>query len=269
MEQDRQEKERTAAAVWKQEELERLSSQELLALYRDTGSEEAKWALVLRMTDLVRSIASQVCGLYSSFAQLDDIVEEGILVLLSAVDKYDPAQNTKFETYVAKRLRGMIVDLARKQDWVPRQLRQKAARLSRQTEDLANRLGRMPSSQEMADDLGISRAEYDALLSETAVSNLLSLEAVLDSSGGQGVRGQDMGSSPEEVYEERELYEVLRQSVAGLRDKERLVLSLFYEKGMSMKEIAQVLHVSPPRVSQIHSKAISHLRLAMKQYIEA
>ena len=111
-----------------EEAVEQMSNQELLFLYRESGDEELKWKLVLRMTGMVRAIAAQVWGIYSSFAQLDDIVEEGILVLLSAVDKFDPSKDVKFETYVSKRLRGMIVDLARHQDWLPRQVRQKSIR---------------------------------------------------------------------------------------------------------------------------------------------
>lgn len=114
-----------------EEAVEQMSNQELLFLYRESGDEELKWKLVLRMTGMVRAIAAQVWGIYSSFAQLDDIVEEGILVLLSAVDKFDPSKDVKFETYVSKRLRGMIVDLARHQDWLPRQVRQKSIRLNR------------------------------------------------------------------------------------------------------------------------------------------
>ena len=84
-----------------EEAVEQMSNQELLFLYRESGDEELKWKLVLRMTGMVRAIAAQVWGIYSSFAQLDDIVEEGILVLLSAVDKFDPSKDVKFETYVS------------------------------------------------------------------------------------------------------------------------------------------------------------------------
>ena len=98
------------------EEAEKLDNQALLERYKETGDPDLKWMLVLRYTDLVRKVASQATGIYSSFAQLDDVVQEGLLVLLGAVDKFDPTQNVKFETYVSKRLRGMILDLARKQD---------------------------------------------------------------------------------------------------------------------------------------------------------
>ena len=202
---------------------------------------------------------------------LDDIVEEGILVLLSAVDKFDPSKDVKFETYVSKRLRGMIVDLARHQDWLPRQVRQKSIRLNRAREELSMQMGRTPSSAEMADHLGVTREEYGAMLSETAVSGLLSFEALLDTQG-RGARQRisgESGNPPEELCEEQELHETLKQGISSLREKEQLVLSLYYEKELSMKEIAQVLNVSAPRISQIHSRAIEHLRQYMKQYMEA
>ncbi len=259
------------AAVYTQEQLDAMDNQTLLSLYQETGSEELKWALVLRFTGLIRRMASQVCGLYSSFAQLDDIVNEGILVLLSAVDKFDPSKDVKFETYVSKRLRGMIIDLARNQDWLPRQVRQKSIRLNRAAEELAMELGRTPSSQEVADRLGLNREEYANLLSETAVSGLVSLESLLDaglSGGSRQVFSADAGAQPEERYQERELHEVLQKGIASLREKEQTVLSLYYEKELNMKEIAKLLNVSAPRVSQIHSRAIQHLYLYMKQYLE-
>ena len=177
-----------------EEAVEQMSNQELLFLYRESGDEELKWKLVLRMTGMVRAIAAQVWGIYSSFAQLDDIVEEGILVLLSAVDKFDPSKDVKFETYVSKRLRGMIVDLARHQDWLPRQVRQKSIRLNRAREELSMQMGRTPSSAEMADHLGVTREEYGAMLSETAVSGLLSFEALLDTQG-RGARQRISGEA--------------------------------------------------------------------------
>ena len=256
--------------TFSQEEIDQMENGELLALYRETGDTNLKWALVLRFTGMIRRVALQVCGLYSSFAQLDDIINEGLLVLLNAVDKFDPAKDVKFETYVSKRLRGMVVDLARHQDWLPRQVRQKSVKLNRAAEELASQLGHTPDSQEMADYLGVSKEEYATMLSETAVSGLLSFEALLTSGStgaGRGLAAAAQDGRPEELYEEQELHEILRQGIASLRDKERLVLSLYYEKELNMKEIAQVLNVSAPRISQIHSRAIQHLRLYMKKYM--
>lgn len=269
---DRQGGVSSQAASISQAEIDEMDNKALLEAYQTTGDPGLKWALVLRFTGMVRRVASQVCGLYNSFAEPDDIINEGILVLLNAVDKFDPTKDTKFETYVSKRLRGMVIDLARNQDWLPRQVRQKTARLNRATEELAMELGRMPTSREMAEHMGITMEEYASALAETTASGLISFEALLDAGGGGGGRsltGSGQEELPEEHCEEQELHEILRKGVASLREKEQMVLSLYYEKGLNMREIAQVLNVSAPRVSQIHSRAIQHLRLYMKQYLEA
>lgn len=254
------------------EEAEKLDNQSLLLLYKKTGDQELKWMLVLRFKDLVRRTAAQASGIYSNFAQLDDIVQEGLLVLLNAVDKFDPTQNVKFETYVSKRLRGMILDLARKQDWLPRQVRQKATRLSRAVDELSVKLGRDPESGEVAEYLGLTREQYDALVSETAVTSLVSFEAVLDACGSAAEKSlsqKEQTDSPQEEFENQELHSVLAQNISALRENEQIVLSLYYEKELNMKEIAQVMGVSAARVSQIHSRALQRLREGMKQYLEA
>ena len=247
-------------------------TRELLERYHETGDEQLKWQIVLQYTDLVKKVAFQARGLFNSFAQLDDIIHEGILVLLNAVDKFDASKGIKFETYIAKRLRGMMIDLVRKQDWVPRLVRQKAVRLNRAAEELAGELGCAPTGKEIADRLGVTPEEYENLRAEAAVSNLMSFEALLDSYGSSGAAADEQyalsstDSPPEEVCQEKELHELLEQGIDSLRDNEKLVLSLYYEKELTMKEIAQVLGVSAPRVSQIHSGAIQHLREIMQQY---
>lgn len=254
------------------EEAEKLDDRALLQLYRRTGDQELKWTLVLRYSQLVRRIALQASGLYSSFAQLDDIIQEGLLVLLNAVDKFDPDKNVKFETYVSTRLRGMIVDLARRQDWLPRQVRQKSVRLNRAVDELSAQLGRAPESDEVARYMGLTREQYDALLSETAVSSLVSFEAVLDSCGSATEKLMtqgEMNDPTEEEFQDKELHQILKEGIASLRENERMVLSLYYEKELNMKEIAQVLGVSAARVSQIHSRALQRLRVYMKQYMQA
>lgn len=258
----------SAPSVGEQEEIAHLDNEQLLLRYKETGDEALKWALVLRFQEQIRRIAIRTCGLYSSFSQLDDVIHEGILALLSAVDRFDPSKGVKLETYVAKRLKGMVIDLTRKQDWLPRQLRQTSSKLNRAVDELSVELGHMPVSQEVADHLGVSKAEYEKMLSDTAGANLLSFEMLLDSYGsaaGKRIATGEYEDQPEELCEERELRENLAQGIAALRPNERLVLSLYYEKELTMKEIAQVLGVSPPRVSQIHSHAIQRLRVFLNE----
>lgn len=248
-----------------------MDNQELMLRYKETGDENLKWELVLRFQEQIRRIAIRTCGLYSSFHQLDDVIHEGILTLLGAIDRFDPQKGVKLETFVAKRLRGMVIDLGRKQDWMPRQLRQKSNRLNRAMEELSVELGRMPTGQEVADYMGMTREEYEKTLSDTAGANLISFEMLLDTYGGMAGRMVSQSHqvvSPEDYYEEQELRQALEAAIASLRDNEKLVLSLYYERELTMKEISEVLGVSTPRVSQIHSHAIAQLRTYLQQELQ-
>ncbi len=241
-------------------------SDELLRLYKETGDNEIKWQIVMRYTDYIKRVAFKTNGLYNSFAQMDDIVHEGVLVLLSAVERFDITKEVKFETYVSKRLRGMIVDLARKNDWLPRHLRQRAIKINKATDNLSLKLGRMPTSQEIADELGVTKEEYTSMISDTALTNLMSLEMLLDTYGnasGKLVSAADIKNAPDEILEEKAMFNSLKGCISKLRENEQLVLSLYYEKELTMKEIAHVMGVSAPRVSQIHSRAIQELRYFM------
>ena len=254
-------------------EIEAMDTPGLLNLYKQTGDEELKWPLVLRYEGLIKSAALQIRGVYSSFAQVDDIVSEGILTLLTSIDKFDPDKGIKFETYVAKRIRGMVIDLARKQDWLPRNIRQRAKEIDAAVSSLANELGRFPTDQEVAGHLGIPTDKYQKEAARVALSNTLSLDALMDARDLEGYRfevsSEDPAVQPEAVLEDQELQETLASGIAALQKNEQIVLSLYYEKNLHMKEIAQVMGVSEPRISQIHSRAIQKLREHMGTYMNS
>ena len=254
-------------------EIEAMDTPDLLSLYKRTGDETLKWPLVLRYEGLIKSAALQIRGVYSSFAQVDDIVSEGILTLLTSIDKFDPDKGIKFETYVAKRIRGMVIDLARKQDWLPRNIRQRAKEIDAAVSHLANELGRFPTDQEVAGHLGIPTDKYQKEAARVALSNTLSLDALMDARDMEGGRfelsDQDPKLQPETVLEDRELQETLAAGISSLQENEQIVLSLYYEKNLHMKEIAQVMGVSEPRISQIHSRAIQKLREHMGAYMNS
>ena len=252
-----------------QEQLDAMSKEDLLLLYRSTGCQELKWTLALRYVGLVKSIALQVRGVYSSFAQVDDIINEGVLALVGAVDKFDPDKGIKFETFVSKRIRGAIIDLARRQDWVPRSVRRKAREIDQASVELYAELGRSPTDEEIAGRLGISCQQYQEDLANTALCNLLSLDSLFDDQdqGGMDVADSVGTGRPEDSLLRQELLDTLTEGIASLRENEQTVVSLYYRKNLSMKEIAQVMDVSEPRISQIHSRAIQKLKLYMQQYM--
>lgn len=250
---------------------ETMPNEVLLAEYHQTHDEELKKVIVLRYVYLVKNMALKLRGVYLSFAQVDDMINEGVILLMGAIDKFDPEQNVKFETFISKRLRGMIIDLARRQDWLPRSVRKRMREIEQTGSELFSELGRQPTDKEIADRMGITETKYQEELAKTAVCNVLSLDMLLEEREGEIPTRRppqtDPDAQPEEYFEKKEMYEVLRMAVSELRENEQLVLSLYYQKSLQMKEIAQIMGVSEPRVSQIHSNAIRKLRICMEKYL--
>lgn len=250
---------------------ETMDNETLLAEYKQSASHELKQLLVMRYVHLVRNVALQFKGVYLSFAQVDDIINEGIILLMSALDKFDLEKNVKFETFVSKRLRGMIIDLARRQDWTPRSVRKRMREIDAATGELFSELGRSPNDKEIAQRLGLTETRYQEEVAKTALCNVMSLDMLLDERDNEPqskhLPSTDAESQPEQSFQQKELFEMLKGSIGQLRDNEQMVLSLYYQKSLQMKEIAQVLGVSEPRVSQIHSNAIRKLRVRMTEYI--
>ena len=249
---------------------DQIETTELLELYKKTGDEQIKWEVVLRYEQLVKYVALQVRGIYNGFAQIEDIIQEGLLTLLKSIDKFDPAKGVKFETFVSKRIRGMVVDLARKQDWVPRNVRKRAKEIDEATTELANQMGRYPTSAEMAKYLDVSEERYQKDLACIAVNNVVSLEALMDAGEMDGRRVEvpstDSSGMPDSVLEEQEKREVFERAIASLQENEQIVLSLYYVENLLLKDIAHIMNVSEPRVSQIHTRAIGKLRKELMHY---
>lgn len=254
-----------------QAEIDAIDTQELMLLYKATGDEALRWPLVLRYEHLVETAAMQVRSVYSGFAQVEDIINEGILTLLSAIDKYDPDKGVKFETFVGKRIRGMIIDLARQQDWIPRTVRRRNREIEAAVTELSNQLGHHPTDQEIADHLNISLERYQKDMADIALSNVLSLDALMNMYDNDGplveMLSSDADMQPENVLQCRELQDILASGICTLRKNEQIVLSLHYEKNLQFNEIAQVMELSAPRISQIHAKAIEKLRNYMEPYL--
>ena len=197
-------------------------------------------------------------------------MNEGILTLLKAIDRFDPDKGVKFETYIAKRIRGMVIDLARKQNWIPRTLRQRAKEIDNTVVELSADLGRYPTDDEVIERMGVSKERYQRDMASIALSDLLSLDMLMDVREGADSRLEvpsgDVRTQPEAALERQELQKTLADGIASLQKNEQIVLSLYYEKNLHMKEIAQVMDLSGPRISQIHTRAIQKLKNYMEQY---
>ncbi|MBD5633512.1 MAG: FliA/WhiG family RNA polymerase sigma factor [Candidatus Eremiobacteraeota bacterium] len=196
--------------------------------------------------------------------ELNDLINDGVVGLIDAIEKYDDDRGVKFETYAITRIHGAIIDALRALDWVPRAIRQKARELERTQHDLEAEMGRQPNEDEVAGRMGVSRRELEALQQKVRGTSVLSLEEHLPNDRGNDIplldtlKGDDGDLSTD--VEQREIREALVGAVESLSKQERIVIKLYYFEGQTLKEIKQVLEVSESRVSQIHAQAVIHLR---------
>lgn len=256
----------------KQYEADQMTNEELLLAYKETGDLFLKQELVLRYVHVVKSIAIHMRNVYANFTQLEDIVNEGVIALIQGIDKFDITMNVKFETFISKRIRGLVIDLARKQDWVPRSIRKVVKDIEQANDFLLEKLGRAPTEEEVADYMELPIQKYRYYLSNSNFFNVLSLDMVIedvgDSKNIKGIKTNSHEITPEQNLLNLELSSTLKEAIQNLKENEQLVISLYYEKNLNMKNISKVMGISEPRVSTIHSNAIKKLREHMIKYNE-
>lgn len=245
------------------------SNEELLDMYRKEGKLEVKQALVLRYLYIVKTIAFQMQNIYSGSLQMEDIINEGVIAIMKGIDRYDPERDNKFETFISRRIRGMIIDLVRKNDWMPRDFRKQVKAMETVQNTLSRNLGRPPSDEEVAAAMEMDLKKYRKFQRMSTMMNVLSLDMITDEEGehqSMQLSSSDADSQPERAFLEEESRKILAEAVNSLKEKEKLVISLYYVEELNMGQIAQVLGVSEPRISQIHSSAIRKLKAYMSTY---
>jgi RNA polymerase sigma factor for flagellar operon FliA len=225
--------------------------------------------IVHRYLHLVKYVAGRASVNLPSNVEINDLINDGIVGLMDAIEKYDDARGVKFETYAITRINGAIVDALRSLDWVPRAVRRRARELERTHQRLELELGRAPDERELAAGLGISVRELDRLTARVRDGALLSLEDVLPNGRGHEVALadtlEDERSDVTAEVEGRELRAELVRAVNSLPAQERTVIHLCYFKGQTLKEIKTALGVSESRISQVHSHAVVRLRQRLRE----
>jgi RNA polymerase sigma factor for flagellar operon FliA len=219
--------------------------------------------------DTVKYITLSMRNVYAKYGDTDDLVNEGVIALISAVETFDLNRGVKFETYATLKIKGAIIDYVRKQDWVPRQIRKFGKELDEAYGALYNQLGRYPENQEIADYLGIDREQLEKRLADTAGANTLSFEELLyeDNFNSIDKLGGQAEFADREIYE-KEQKQVIADAIASLNPRERQVVTLYYYEKLKFNEIAKVLGVTESRVCQIHSKSMLLLRRQLENYIK-
>lgn len=223
--------------------------------------------LVAEHASLVKRIAYHLLQRLPNSVQVDDLIQAGMLGLLEASSKYDAKKGASFTTFAGIRIRGAMLDEVRRGDWAPRSVHRNSRRITQAIRDLEFQKGSGATDTEIAKYLGISLSEYSAMLRDSNGCRLFSFDEIFDVEDPEESRL--LGGSPGVLDEfQREQFKLrLASAIETLPERERLVLSLYYDEELNLKEIGEVLGVSESRVSQIHSQATLRLRSRLSEWM--
>jgi len=255
----------------------RLTSQEKAkefdkwVMWKEEGSREAEVDLITKFLPLVDKVANRLAINLPSNVDKDDLISYGRFGLLDALAKFDHTRGLQFETYAMWRIRGAMIDGLRENDWIPRTVRDKAKKIEEAYTYLEQQSLRMPTDEEVSTYLGISEKELQQVFYETSLATMVSIdETVGDEEEQKTARHSyivdEFTPRPENVAEVSSLKEVLINVIDKLPEKERTVVSLFYFEEMTLSEIAEIMCLSPSRISQLHSKALFRLRSTLSRW---
>ena len=218
--------------------------------------------LVQRFVPLVKRIAYHLMARLPANVQFEDLVQNGMLGLLDALDRFEEGFGAQFETYAAQRVRGAMLDGLRENDWLPRNLRRELRRIEGAISALEHTHGRAPSERELADTLGMSLADYQKTLQDARGHQLV----YFDDFAGEGDEDflerhfTDNNADPSNILEEKNVKALLVKAIERLPEREKLMMALYYEQELNLREIGEVMGVTESRVCQLHTQAIARLR---------
>jgi RNA polymerase sigma factor FliA len=235
--------------------------------YKGDGDERARERLVVAYSPLVKYVSGRMASGLPAHVDEADLISYGLVGLINAIERFEPARAIKFETYAMTRVKGAMIDELRTLDWVPRSVRSRARQIERANAKLEHTLQRAPTDEEMAAELELSVQEFqDALLqiSTSSIAALDELWTVGDSSGDQvsllDTLTDENAPDPAAVMDQTELKERIADAIRRLPEREQLVIALYYYENLTLREIGEVLSVTESRVSQLHTKAVLRLR---------
>ncbi|MCD1257794.1 FliA/WhiG family RNA polymerase sigma factor [Paenibacillus athensensis] len=240
-----------------------LAHLELWKQWKEQAWLPAKQALIEAYLPLVDYVSGRLAIGLPKTVSRDDLSSYGVMGLIDAVEKFDYARGLQFETYASWRIRGAIIDGLRQGDWVPRSVREKAKKIEDAYQKLEQHYLRSVTDAEISEYLQVSEQDFQHMLQDIAITTICSIDDPIreeDSETRLSLLVDEKAKNPEYKVNEFFLKESLAKAIERLTEKERTVVSLFYYEELSLSEIAEVMNLSPSRISQLHSKAILRLK---------
>ena len=240
------------------------------AMYNAAGQID-KDQLVQRFAPLVKRIAYHLMVRLPSSVQVDDLVQNGMLGLLDALGRFESGMGAQFETYAAQRIRGAMLDGLRENDWLPRSLRRDFRRIEEAITQLEQVHGRPPAEKELADALAMPLQDYQKMLQEARGHQLVSFEDLIEEGDEDYLERHlvDDSGDPARLFEDASLRDGLVQAIEALPEREKLMMALYYEQDLNLREIGEVMGVTESRVCQLHSQAVARLRAKLHEGVSS
>jgi len=238
-------------------------------MYTAQGTLDRKEAID-RYGSMVRRVAHQMIARLPPNVDVDDLVQAGMIGLFDAMTRYDAAGGAQFETFALQRVRGAMLDELRGADWMPRSVRKAQREIERAVRRLEQKLMRPPSENEIAAELGLDIAAYHRMLGDARGSQLLYLDDLGERGGDDSYLDRnEVGETadPVEAVHDQRFRKSLVAAIENLPEREKYVMSMYYEQDMNLKEIGAVLGVTESRISQLHSQAVARIRANLKEWI--
>jgi len=233
-----------------------------------SADEDVRNDLVLQHVPLVKRIAYHLLNRLPPSVQLDDLVQAGVVGLLDAARNFDPSQGASFETYAGIRIRGSMFDETRRNDWTPRSVHRKTRMVSEAVRTVENRTGHDAKDLEVANELNISLDEYHRILQDATGARIFSLNEIQSAEGSSKQPDSGEIADPLRKLQDSSFKKSLVDTINKLPEREKLVISLYYDEELNLREIGEVLNVSESRVCQIHSQAVIRLRSRMSDWLD-
>jgi len=236
--------------------------------YDQHGKFNSQQAFIERYSVLVKRIAHHLLGRLPPSVQVEDLIQAGMIGLIEAKQNYDGSKGASFETYAGIRIRGAMLDDIRKGDWVPRSVHKNNRQINQAIAELEGALNRDPFDSEVAEHLGMTLDQYHSALTDINCSKLVGIEDLGVSDDVISPADETDDSNPFKGVADDSFKKALVESIKQLPEREALVLSLYYDEELNLKEIGDVLGVSESRVSQILSQAMQRLRTKLSAWTQ-